>query len=307
MSLTILDPGRLATVQDLGRRGFASLGVGRSGVADRRSAHLANRLAGNDPGAAVIEATFGGLAFRAEIDLVVAVAGAHCPLHAPPRARAGMHLPFALAAGATLRLGAPTSGLRTYVAVAGGGLAVEAVLGSRSTDLLAGLGPPPLAAGDVLPVGDPTLSARRASVPAAADSLAVRPPASPALLRALPGPRYDWFTAAAHGTLGQDTYLVSSKSDRTGLRLVGPPLARATSIELPSEGMVRGAIQVPPDGLPVLLLADHPVTGGYPVIAVVDDEDTDVAAQLRPGDVLRFRWRSRAENATRLGAVASSP
>lgn len=308
MTLTVLDPGPLATVQDLGRPGLGSIGVGRSGVADRRSARLANRLAGNAPGAALIEVTFGGLVFRADIDLVVALAGAPCPIDAPTRARAGMHVPFALTAGAEVRLGPPHSGLRTYVAVGGGGLAVELVLGSRSTDLLAGLGPRPLAAGDVVPVGDPTLSiaVRSSAVPAAVDAPAVPPPHPSVVLHATPGPRHDWFTDVALATLTRARYRVSSSSDRTGVRLIGPLLARAGSGELPSEGMVRGAIQVPPDGQPVLLLADHPVTGGYPVIAVVDDADTDLAAQLRPGDEVRLTLR-RERAVIDPGAVASHP
>lgn len=307
-ALTILDPGPLATVQDLGRPGFASIGVGRSGAADRRSAQLANRLAGNTPGAAVIETTLGGLSFRAEVDVVVVLAGAPCPIDAPARVRPGMHVPFPLGAGATLTLGVPDSGLRTYLAFAGGGIAVEAVLGSRSSDLLSGLGPRPLARGDVLPVGVPGLcGGPHATRPAAVDALAVAPPRAPAVLGASPGPRHDWFTDAAAAMLATATYAVSAASDRTGVRLVGPPLPRATTTELPSEGMVRGSLQVPPDGMPVLLLADHPVTGGYPVIAVVDDGDTDVAAQLRPGDTVRFRLRPLEPRSERPPSAVASP
>ncbi len=165
-----------------------------------------------------------------------------------------------------------------------GGLAVPPVLGSRSTDTLACLGPGPLKPGDLLPIGPPP---RQAPL---LDVLPVRPPISGDLeLRAIPGPRADWFVPGALDALFTAAYTVTSDIDRVGMRLDGPRLARADRSELPSEGTVTGALQVPPSGQPVLFLADHPLTGGYPVIAVVASADIGRAAQARPGQRLRFR------------------
>jgi biotin-dependent carboxylase-like uncharacterized protein len=276
--IEILATGPLATVQDLGRPGHAALGVGASGAADRRSLRLANRLVGNPEGAAAIEVTFGGLAVRVHDRLIVALAGAPC-------AGVAMQAPIYLAPGAEVRLGAPESGVRTYLAVAGG-IDAEPVLGSRATDTLAGLGPERLRAGDRLAVG-----ASRGAAPGVDAVPVPAPPADP-VLRVLPGPRADWFGDAAHAALVGERWEVTSDTDRVGIRLDGPPLEREEAFagrELPSEGMVEGALQVPPEGRPVLFLADHPVTGGYPVIAIVAHDDIPVAAQLRPGATVRFR------------------
>ena len=279
MSLAVLATGPLTTVQDAGRPGRAALGVGRSGAADRGACALANRLVGNPPGAAVLEVTLGGLAVRAGADLLVVTTGARCAGPFPHAA------PTLLRRGAELRLGAPAAGLRTYLAVRGG-IAVPPVLGSRATDVLSGLGPPVVAAGDVLPVGPP------AAPPAGVDLAPVAdPPAGAVTVGVLPGPRADWFGAAGWSGLVGRPWTVSSDSNRVGLRLDGVPLDRLRTGELPSEGMVRGALQVPPAGTPVLFLADHPVTGGYPVIGYVADADVDRCAQLRPGQQLRFRAR----------------
>jgi biotin-dependent carboxylase-like uncharacterized protein len=276
-ALTVLATGPLTTVQDRGRPGQAALGIGRSGAADRAAAGLANRLVGNPAGAAVLEVTLGGLVVRADGDLLVVTTGARSP-GSPAHAA-----PVRLAAGAELRLGMPVSGLRTYLAVRGG-IDVPPVLGSRSTDVLAGLGPAVVAAGDVLPVGTSPLPLPGVDVAAVAE-----PPAGELTVPVLPGPRANWFSADAWRTLTGTSYTVSSESNRVGLRLAGEPLTRVRTGELPSEGMVRGALQVPPSGTPVLFLADHPVTGGYPVIGYVVDEAVDRCAQLRPGQSLRFR------------------
>jgi biotin-dependent carboxylase-like uncharacterized protein len=272
-TLTVLASGPLTTVQDGGRPGQGALGVGRSGACDRATARLANRLVGNDPDAAVLEATLGGLVLRAGADLVVVTTGARC---------SGAHnAPVVLRSGRELRLGLPATGLRTYVAVRGG-IAVEPVLGSRSTDLLSGLGPPVLSPGDVLPVG-------RAAGPMPGVDLAPvpDPPGGDVTVRVLPGPRTDWF--ADPDALTRAPWTVTGESNRIGLRLAGVALERVRPGELPSEGMVRGALQVPPSGQPVLFLADAPVTGGYPVIGYVADADVDRCGQVRPGQTLRFR------------------
>jgi biotin-dependent carboxylase-like uncharacterized protein len=279
-ALTVLATGPLTTVQDDGRPGQAALGIGRSGACDRASAALANRLVGNPADAAVLEVTFGGLAVRAESDLLVVTTGARCP-GAPHAA------PTLLRRGQELRLGAPAAGLRTYLAVRGG-IDVPPVLGSRATDVLAGLGPAVVAVGDVLPVGEPTAPPPVVDVAPVAD-----PPDGEVTVAVLPGPRADWFGDAGWAALTGQAWSVTSESNRVGLRLDGDPLDRLREGELPSEGMVRGALQVPPSGTPVLFLADHPVTGGYPVIGYVVDADVDRCAQLRPGQTLRFRSAAR--------------
>lgn len=280
--LTVLAPGPFATIQDGGRVGWASIGVPRSGAADRSSAALANRLVGNRPEAAVVEATAGGLRMRAERTVLVAVTGAPPPLAVDGRA-VPVNAPVTVPVGAVLTLGTPPVGLRSYVAIRGG-VDVPPVLGSRSTDTLSGLGPRPLAVGDRLPVGS------LAETEPVVDVAAVRPPVTDPVLRVLPGPRRDWLMPAAWTALTTRPWNVTADSNRVGLRLAGPRLERARDDELPSEGVVPGAIQVPPDGAPVLVLADHPVTGGYPVLAVVLTPDLPAAGQLRPGDVIRFHW-----------------
>lgn len=276
-SLTVLATGALTTVQDAGRPGQAAIGVGRSGACDRTSYRLANRLVGNPDSAAVLEVTFGGLVLRADDDLVLVTTGARCAGSWPHNA------PTSLRSGEELRLGIPISGLRTYVAVRGG-LRVDPVLGSCSTDVLSGLGPPVVSAGDVLLVGEPGLPAPAVDVAPVSD-----PEVGDVRVLVSRGPRRDWFTDRAWASLVGQAFTVSSESNRVGVRLEGEPLDRVRTDELPSEGMVRGALQIPGSGRPVLLLADHPATGGYPVIAYVDDDDVDRCAQLRPGQTLRLR------------------
>jgi biotin-dependent carboxylase-like uncharacterized protein len=279
--LTVLAPGPLATVQDRGRPGYAGIGVPRSGAADASAAGLANRLVGNTDAAATLEVTAGGLRVRAERTVLVAVTGAPAPVTVDGRP-APFGAPLTLGPGAELALGLPAVGLRSYLAVRGG-IDVPRVLGSRSTDTLSGLGPHPLAAGDRLAIG--ILRGEEPFV----DVAPVRAPSSAPVLRVLPGPRRDWLDPTAWTALTTHQWTVTADSNRVGLRLAGPSLARARRDELPSEGLVHGAVQVPPDGAPVLFLADHPVTGGYPVLAVVTTADLPAAAQLRPGDTLTFR------------------
>jgi KipI family sensor histidine kinase inhibitor len=288
-SAEILQPGPLTTVQDLGRAGLGHLGVPRSGAADAASLRTANALVGNEPGQACLEVTLGRLALRFDGPAAVAVTGAPAPIRVtgPDGARLepAAGTAFDVAAGAVLRLGSPPAGLRSYLAV-DGGFDVPAVLGSRSADLLSGLGPEPLRASQRLPLGTRRPDPRR---PDPSPGQTRLPTASTVTeLRVLHGPRADWFVPEAPATLTSAVYEVTAASDRTGLRLTGPPLLRARPAELPSEGMVTGALQVSHDGQPILLLADHPVTGGYPVIAVVLTADLGTAAQLRPGQQVRF-------------------
>lgn len=280
--LQVRETGPLATVQDLGRPGLAALGVGRSGAADPAALRLGNRLVGNDESAAGIEVTLGGLVLRARGDVLVAITGAPCAVTVAG-AGAGLNGPLRVPAGTELALGVPSAGLRSYVAVRGG-VDVPPVLGSRSTDTLAGLGPDVLGPGSELPVGAP---------PAGHPLLDVAPVAAPpggeVTLGVVRGPRDDWFTGAALERLTGSPYEVTADSNRVGMRLRGATLERSRPGELPSEGMVPGALQVPPTGLPTLFLVDHPVTGGYPVVAVVVSGDLGRAAQLRPGQTVRFR------------------
>jgi biotin-dependent carboxylase-like uncharacterized protein len=271
-------------VQDLGRPGHAHLGVGRSGACDRGALRLANRLVGNPEGLAGLELLLGGAVLRASGHLVVAVAGAVAPVSVDGRP-AGRGAPLHLRPGARLDVGVVTSGLRVVVAVRGG-VAVAPVLGSRSRDTLAGLGPAPLGRGDRVPVGPAP------GAPPLVDVAPAPEPTREAVLRLRPGPRLDWFRPAAWEALTGSPWAVSPASSRVGVRLEGPPLTRvseAAGRELPSEGMVRGALQVPPDGRPLVLGPDHPTTGGYPVVAVVVDADLDELAQCPPGASVRFR------------------
>ena len=280
-SVVVEDAGALTTVQDAGRPGLAHLGVPRSGWLDAPAARLANRLVGNDADLAVLENLLGGLALRCERALAVAVTGAPVDVRVdgrPVDAAAAVHL----RSGSVLRLGRPVAGLRCYVAIAGG-VDVPPELGSRSTDTLSGLGPAPLQSGSRLPLGSSY------GAPVAGEQV---PPvlASPAVLRCLPGPRAGWCPPGLADRLAATAYVAGSDSDRIGLRLEGVPLERRDG-ELPSEGMVLGAVQLPPDGRPVVFLNDHPTTGGYPVVAVVVEGDLPTCAQVRPGDTVRLSPR----------------
>ncbi|MFF7182590.1 5-oxoprolinase/urea amidolyase family protein [Streptomyces sp. NPDC008121] len=279
-AVAVVRAGALTTVQDLGRAGHAHLGVPRSGALDAGAAQLVNRLVGNAEDAAVLETTVDGCAVRPRCAVTVAVGGAPGPVTVDGRPVA-WGTAVRVAAGALLDVGPAVRGLRGYVAF-GGGVAVEPVLGSRSTDLLSGLGPAPLTVGTVLPLG---------AEPAARVAVDAPPwpgPPDELVLRVRLGPRHDWFSPAALETLATRAYRVSPSSNRIGLRTEGPPLERTVTGELPSEGMVLGAVQVPPDGRPVVFLADHPTTGGYPVVAVVREDDLAAAAQAVPGTAVRF-------------------
>lgn len=274
----VLDPGPLSTLQDLGRRGWAHLGVPRAGALDRGAAALARRLVGGGDQDAVVETTVGGVVLRTRQALTLAVTGARCEVRVGARA-VPFGAPVTVPAGAVVSVGPAVTGVRSYVAVAGG-LVVDPVLGSRSTDTLAWVGPPRLAAGQLLGVGTAGL------LPEPPPAVVTRPRDPVLHLRA--GPRADWLGAGAWDALDHATYTVAADSDRVGLRLSGPEVRRREG-ELPSEGIVLGAVQLPPSGQPVVFLADHPTTGGYPVVALVADQDLDLCAQLRPGDEIRLR------------------
>jgi biotin-dependent carboxylase-like uncharacterized protein len=282
-SVTVLETGPQALVQDLGRPGNAHLGVPPSGALDPPALRLANRLVGNPEGAAGIETLLGGLRLRAECSCTVAVTGPGVGVTAAGR-DVGSHVPVHLGAGGELTIGPPELGLRCYVGISGG-IEVPPQLGSRATDVLSGIGPDPLRAGDVLPLGDPV------GLPIGADELAPEQPPDRLVVPVLLGPRDDWFDDPG-GQLAGAEWTVSPQSNRVGVRLTGATLRRAaryTDRELASEGVVTGAVQVPAGGRPVIFLADHPTTGGYPVIGVVRPEALPALGQARPGTRIRFR------------------
>ncbi len=279
--IEVLRTGPLALVMDAGRPGYAAVGVSPSGAFDRAAFERGAQLVGNDPGRdAGIEIALGGLSFRALAGWRVAFTGAVCPLTIDGN-EADWDAAIDLEPGQVLTLGTPDKGLRSYLSLAGG-VDAESVLGSRSTDVLSGLGPSPLKAGDLLrqrpaqPMTDTGPGAPRSPVRWAND----------AALVLLPGPQTSWLSDAGALTT---TWTVSPNSNRVGVRLDGPPIARRDG-EIPSQPLVRGAVQLPPSGQPVVFGTDHPTTGGYPVVAVLTDDSCDRLAQLRPGQVCTLRW-----------------
>lgn len=260
--IEIIDAGLHTTVQDRGRPGWASIGVPHSGAVDPALAARCNRMVGNPVGAAVIE-TVGGLRIRTLRPITVAT-----DIESMARI---------MRAGETLSV-APGGRQWHYVAIRGG-IAVEPVLESRSTDVLSGIGPAWPTAGDRLPVGD------EPDTPVFGEVAPIREPHH--VVRVLPGPRADWFPDDALDLLTQADWTITEAS-RVGIRLAGPSIGRSRAGELPSEGLVRGAIQLPPDGQPVVMSADHPTTGGYPVIAVIQPDDTAAVAQRLAGTSIRF-------------------
>ncbi|WP_144672278.1 5-oxoprolinase/urea amidolyase family protein [Arthrobacter sp. U41] len=302
--LRIVSPGLQSLIQDLGRYGHSGLGVSAAGALDRASLRRANRLVGNAPSAAAVETVAGGLSVQAVGDQVLAVTGAPAELtietpseddFEPAWRTVPMATPFALLDGETLAIGAPQSGFRSYLAVRGG-VDTAPVLGSRSTDTMSGIGPAPLAGGQLLAAGGEAESGVVGHPELQPDF----PDTGVTVLDVVPGPRADWFDAGALASFCGQDWEVKPQSNRVGMRLQGTPLQRTRQGELASEGTVAGALQVPPEGLPVLFLADHPITGGYPVIAVVVDSQLDRAAQVPIGGKIRFRWAASpiTENTT---------
>lgn len=284
MTLTVLAVGAQATVQDLGRPGHADLGVPIGGAGDREALRAANRAVGNRVDAAALELLLGGLEVQTDSAAILAVTGAPSSVW-----RNAVPVPFgesfAVRPGDRVRIGTPVIGLRSYLAVRGG-LRAARLYGSASTNPTADLGPAPLAPGDRWEVADgagnePTLGFSPTST--------VHPPQQELTVRVVRGPRDDWFTPQALNRLTASRWETTAEADRVGIRLAGATLERARSGELASEAMVRGAIQVPASGQPIVFGPDHPTTGGYPVIGVVVDADLDQLWQARPGTGVRFR------------------
>jgi len=292
--------GAFTTIQDLGRPGWGSSGVPPSGAMDELALRAANLLAGNDEGAAALEITVSGPRLRFEEDAVCALAGATFDARIndqPIEPGRSVLVPV----GTTLRIGSARAGLRGYLAIRGG-IAVEPVLGSRSTLVSAGIGGldgGALTDGATLPVGP--------SAPYDGRTRALKADALPgaAELRAIPGPQEDAFAPGTLDAFFSNSFTVSPRSDRAGVRLDGEALVLSGPADLDPEGVVTGAVQVPADGLPIVLGPDRPATGGYVKIATVIAADLPLLAQARPADTLRFAattvedaraaWRERLE------------
>jgi antagonist of KipI len=308
MSITVLKPGLLTTVQDLGRFGYQKEGLVVSGVLDAVALRTANLLVGNPENLAGLEITLRGPVFRFEADALLALTGADLAAtiagQPVPRGR-----PVAVRAGTVLTFGAPRASGRAWLAVAGG-VAVPPVLGSRATYLRAGLGGlagRALQARDELPVGDWPAAGRclfESLLPAAAGWAAARwylptqhlaSPGAPLVVRALPGPEYEQFASESQRAFWAETFTVTTEADRMGARLSGPPLARLASGELLSSAVTFGTVQVPAGGQPIVLLADCQTTGGYPRLAQVITADLGRLAQALPGVRLRFQLVGLAE------------
>lgn len=288
--LEIISPGLHSVLQDMGRPGQTDQGVSRSGALDLGALRAANRAVGNRSDMACVESVLGGLSFVCHDRAVIAVTGAHTPVTVTSASglqwTADNYQPVELDVGDRVSLGAPLAGLRSYLAIRGG-FDVTPVLGSLSTDTLAQVGPPALAVGDRLGFTPRTtgtsVSLQEApafELPTAADIVT---------LDVVMGPRTDWFTEEAVQRLSSQLWRVTSQSNRVGIRLAADmPLTRSNHQELPSEGTAVGAIQVPASGQPVLFLADHPLTGGYPVIAAVASHHLDLAGQIPINAQIRF-------------------
>ena len=280
--IEVLRAGMCDLVVDPGRPGWGALGVPAGGAADPAALMAANRLVGNDAVAAGLEITLSGPILRFSLGAVAALTGTHFAATRSSGAAVAWNETLVMTAGETLRLDRALDGCRCWLAVRGG-LAVPRVMGSRSTFLPAGFGGHlgrALKAGDTLPCDSSAGEVGR---------LQAHPPpcdqASP--LRVITGPQAGLFDDTGLAAFFAGTYRVDASSDRRGMRLAGPAVTHAR-VDLPSQGVLPGAIQIPPDGQPIILGWDGPVTGGYPVIASVISADLPRLAQLQPGDAVRF-------------------
>ncbi|WP_198085847.1 biotin-dependent carboxyltransferase family protein [Variovorax sp. E3] len=290
MTIEVLKPGALSTFQDLGRIGHQHNGIPVSGVMDERSHRLACMLVGNAPSQATLEVTLLGPTLKFEAPAVIAVCGADLSA-----TLGGNTLPLgtqvSVAAGDLLSFGKRASGLRAYIAVAGG-YALQPVMGSTSTYVRGGFGGAqgrPLQKGDRIALGPaatgtPSVDANGFMFPKEVQ----RPSGTP--LRIVPGREWQAFEPCAHRAMAEQAFRVSPRSDRMGYRLEGEPLRLLQALELQSEAVSFGTVQVPPDGFPIVLMADRQTTGGYPRIANVATVDLPRLAQVMAGDELRFEW-----------------
>jgi len=288
--IEVIKPGLLTTFQDAGRPGFAHFGIGRSGAFDAPARRIANALCGNPDDACALEITLSGPRLRMREAACIAVTGAPIPFRIDGIEQP-MWAPVPVPAGATIDLGTMSSGCRSYLAVRGG-FDLAPVLGSRSVDVNAKLGPHAgraLGAGDVLPIAAADVREDARARPTWwIDPRPWFDQDAQAPLRLLPGNHLDALTESSRESLFSETFRVRADSNRTGLRLDGPPLELARPIEMISEGCVPGLLQLPPSGQPIAFGPECPVSGGYPRIGQVAVVDMPRLAQLRPGDAVRF-------------------
>lgn len=294
--IRIVEPGLLSTVQDLGRFGHSASGVGPAGAADPLSLRTGNRLLGNDENAGAIEMTLRGPTITFEVDAVVCLAGASAPhaklSHGATERPLPMWTPTPVRAGSTLAVGPITGGSRAYLCL-DGGIASEPVLGSRATHVPSAVGPAVLQTNTTLALGEPVRGVLLAPLDASRrrdieQSLTRR------TLRITPGAQHDRFADASRETLASAEYTVSDHADRAGIRLSGPAI-ETPSASMRSEAVLTGAIQITPDGRPLVLFVDRPTTGGYPVLATVIHADLPALGQVRARETIRFEWVTRDE------------
>jgi len=280
----VLRPGLLTTVQDRGRRGHQADGMAEAGPMDPFSHRLANWLVGNSPEAATLECTLIGPQIEMGCDTTMAVAGAEFDLTVDG-GPVPMHTTWPVRRGQVLAFGRRHQGARAYLAIGGGGVLTPVVLGSRATHLPSGIGGldgRALRAGDALPVMAAGAGVRRRA------SGLLLPTAGRARLRVMPGAEVSWFADTVWHTLTHVSFQVSPRSNRMGYRMEGPPLPMRRHDDMLSEAVARGTVQVPPSGEPILLMADHHTTGGYPRVAHVISADACIAGQLAPGDFVEW-------------------
>ena len=310
MGLNILTPGLLTTVQDGGRWGYQKEGVIVSGAMDSVALRIGNILLGNKENEAALEITLKGPEIYFEADLLIALTGADLSPNINGKA-VKMWRPTLVKNGSTLSFGRPLLGCRAYLAVAGG-FDVPEVLGSSSTYLRAGLGGwkgRALKAGDLIPAkgkGATSASLLRSIgiSPGEGNFVQAKWTPSPYLypaynhsptIRALPGPEYKWFSRESRGTFWSSEFQLTPQSDRMGARLKGPAIAPKEKKELLSTAVTFGTVQLPPDGNPIILMADRATTGGYPRLAQIASADLAVLAQLPPGKTVKFKKVSLQE------------
>ena len=292
MSIQVIKPGMLSTVQDLGRWGYQNFGVPVAGPMDRCAHRLANLLVGNPPSAATVEVTLIGPELAFEARSCVAVTGAEFDIHVGDRP-VPMNAAFEVPAGSHVRLGRRRQGTRAYLAVAGG-IDVPAPLGSRATHLpsrVGGVGGRALVAGDRLPIGPPSGAppvlghVRRPIVPV---------PRGGSDIRVMLGPQDHACTPSGLEVFRSSRYVVSEQSDRMGYRLRGPAVGLRPAKPPLSDPTPQGTVQIPGSGQPIVLMADGQTTGGYPKVATVITADLPLAGQLGPGDWIEFKVCNRA-------------
>ena len=287
-ALEVLQPGSMTTIQDLGRYGYQQYGVSVSGAMDKFAFRIGNILLGNDEGEAGIEATITGPRLKALQELKVAITGGNLSpeVNGIP---APMWQSFILKKGDILFFKGPKSGCRAYLAIAGG-IELSLVMRSRSTHIRSELGGfgRALIKGDVIRIGNlkEGQPGMRTTTQLMKDQVPV--PKKDWLIRVVPGPQCDYFSRKGLETFFGEEYLITTEADRMGYRLKGPKIEHSIGPDIITDATPPGSVQVPGNGMPIILLADAQTTGGYSKIAVVISTDQDLLGQAKPGDRVRF-------------------